>query len=109
MIIHNFYSESVAFLPAETDPPLVINAKAVLAFPSALERFQSVARRHGHVPQFSSGVQSQQLAARAALDGRRKPARKLCAKNPLRFAARKTPDLKINGVKRQEHCPVQIP
>ena len=32
MIIHNFHVRSVSFFPHETDPPLMVDANAVLTF-----------------------------------------------------------------------------
>jgi len=59
MIIHNFNFMGVAFVPAEANPPLIIHANAVLPFTAALQRFEPVARRHDHVPQFRGRVQCQ--------------------------------------------------
>ena len=80
----------MAFAPPEANAPLVIDANAVLPFKAALQRFEPVARRHGHLPQFRGGMQSQQLASCAALNVRREPAGHFRPEYPLRFRARET-------------------
>lgn len=66
--------------PAETNPPLVVDANAVLSSPSAFQRFQPVARRHRHIRQLCRRIQLQQLAPRGPLNVGRQAPRRLRAK-----------------------------
>jgi len=43
MVIHDFHVQRIFSLPTEANPPLVIDADAVLAHAITLQRFQSVA------------------------------------------------------------------
>ena len=74
MLASEHYVVSTAFAPAEANPPLVVDADAVLPLTPALQRFKPIAWWHGHLPHFRAGMQRQQFASRTALDGRRKPA-----------------------------------
>jgi hypothetical protein len=48
--------------PSETDPPLVVDANAVLAIPVALQGFKPIARRDPQVIQGRGGIQQGELA-----------------------------------------------
>jgi hypothetical protein len=50
VIVRDFDFESITIAPDEADPPLVIDADAVLAFPTSLQLFQPIARRHPEGP-----------------------------------------------------------
>lgn len=52
------------FLPAETDPPLVVNTYAVPAQPVAFQRFQVISGRHIQVVQLSHDVKLNQFSNR---------------------------------------------
>src|SRR5205823_2318311 len=54
--------------PYEADPPLVVNANAVLARPVGLERFQPVAGWHPQIIQVPRSIKQTQLAKRHILD-----------------------------------------
>lgn len=56
-------------MPAEADPPLVVDPDAVLSFPAPLQRLQLIGRRGGQVMQRLRPVQIEELAARRALEG----------------------------------------
>ena len=105
MIVRDFHVVSVAFAPAEANAPLVVDADAVLPFTAALQRFEPVARRHGHVPQLCGRVQQQQFASCATLNGRREAAGQLGPEHPLGFRAGKAQNhrgiltLRVKGVK----------
>lgn len=68
MIVHNLYVECRAFLEAEADAPLVVNAYAPLAFTVALEWFQPVVRRDAQVVDTSRDVKLGQLSKRHTLN-----------------------------------------
>jgi hypothetical protein len=52
-----------AFVPTNTDPPLVIDADAVLSFAVALQGLKPVSRRHSEVVQARSLCQHNYRAA----------------------------------------------
>ena len=74
MVIHNFHFVRARF-PAEADPPLIVDADAVLSGATAFQRFQPVARRHPQVLQLRCRVQLQQLPAGGSLDVSWQPSR----------------------------------
>ena len=49
MVIDNFNVVRIAITPDEAQPPLVIDADAVLALPIALQCFQPVAGQGGEI------------------------------------------------------------
>ena len=51
MIIHNLRLLRVAGPPHETDPPLIVDADAVLPFAVRVQRLQPVARRDTQIVQ----------------------------------------------------------
>jgi hypothetical protein len=55
--------------PAEADPPLIVDAYAVLSFPIAFQRFQPVPGRNPEMIERTNLIQIEKLAARRALDG----------------------------------------
>src|SRR6185503_8965535 len=56
MVIHYFNLVCAGF-PAETYPPLIINADAMLSNASTFQGFQPIAWRHRHVQQLCGGVE----------------------------------------------------
>jgi len=62
VVIDNFNGFGTRCGPAKTKPPLVIDAKAVLTGAVAVQRFESIARRHLQVSQANSNLQLSQLA-----------------------------------------------
>ena len=63
MIVHDFYIDRSwrAIRPLETDPPLIIDPHAVLAFAVALQRFEPIARKRREIPDRRGGFQLIQL------------------------------------------------
>ena len=55
--------------PAEADPPLIVDAYAVLSFPIAFQRLQPVPGRNPEMIERTRLVQIEKLAARRAFDG----------------------------------------
>lgn len=64
MVIHDLYIVDAIILPHKTDPPLVVDADAVLVAPIALEKFQLVTGRYLQCIQLRCSLQHQQLAPR---------------------------------------------
>jgi hypothetical protein len=90
VIVRNFNLLRVAVAPFKTNPPLVIDADAVLAFAPAFQGFQPVARRHGQVMQRPRAVDIFQLAPRRVLDVRRQSPRAFPAKDFSRLRTSET-------------------
>jgi hypothetical protein len=90
MIVYDLNFVSVALAPPKANPPLVVDADAVLAFTWALQGFERIAWWYSQLPQFCRRLQDQQLPSGIALNVRRKSAGQLCPKKSLRFRARET-------------------
>jgi hypothetical protein len=54
--------------PLEANPPLIVDADAVLAFAISGQRLKTVAGQSGQVLKRNGGLQTVQLEARGALD-----------------------------------------
>ncbi len=75
MVIGYLYVVGIAVNPPEAQPPLVVDANAVLAGPGSGQLFQPVARGYSQI-QYSHGrIQHYQLSLSCTLDVQRKPAR----------------------------------
>jgi hypothetical protein len=73
MIIHNLDLMCAGF-PSKANPPLIVNAEAILTGAPTFQRFQSVSRRHRHILQSNGRVQLQQLSPGRSLNiGRQSP------------------------------------
>ena len=68
MVIHDFHVVGVTLPPDKTDPPLVVNADAVLALPVTPQALQAVAGRGGKVAELGGAIQLSQLALGDPLD-----------------------------------------
>jgi hypothetical protein len=55
-------------MPSKTDPPLLIDADAVLPPPIALQRFEPIAGRYAEIVQRSGLIQHTQLTQSSRLD-----------------------------------------
>src|SRR6266571_1596741 len=71
VVVHNFNVVGAAFVPAEANPPLIIDADAVLPGTVPLEGFQAVARRQPQVAQLPRAMQLRELPQSDALNLRR--------------------------------------
>jgi len=91
MIIHNLHVQRIGPSPAETDPPLIIDADAVLSLPFSLESLQAVSGRGSKVTQLHSAVQLAQFPAGGPLE-RDKARHALAQVEFLGIAAAKGPD-----------------
>ena len=92
MVVHNLDFVRVFALPAEAEPPLVIEADAVLALPSAFQSFQPVARRHAQIGQKPGDVQLRELPQGDPFDGGRQPVGAGAVPQSLGFLAGKADD-----------------
>src|SRR3990172_415140 len=86
VVIHDLHVVGVAFLPAEADPPLVVDPNAVLPGSVPFQRLQLIAGRGGKVPQRSRAMQIEELASGRAFDGLEAGYRPI-AEEHLRFLA----------------------
>src|SRR3990172_2811406 len=70
VILHDFDTDRPGrtVWPLKTDPPLVVDANAVLALPVAAERFEAVARQAGKVHECRGRLQTVELELRGPLN-----------------------------------------
>jgi len=68
VVVHNFNIKGIVVFPAQTDPPLVVDADAVLPFAVALQCSQPVSRRNLEFVKALCLMQVQELAAGATLN-----------------------------------------
>jgi hypothetical protein len=61
VIVNNFHTKNLATLPAKTDPPLIIDADAVLTLPLALQRLQSIPGRDTKITETHGSMQIQEF------------------------------------------------
>ena len=71
MIVRYFYFVGMGLLPSEANPPLVIDADAMLPRTIALEGFEAISRGSTQIAQIVGFVQVYQLAPGRPLDFRR--------------------------------------
>ena len=64
MIIHDVDVKRLAVAPDKTQPPLIVNANAVLAQSITHQRFQLIAGRHTQKFQCCGGMQQHELSQR---------------------------------------------
>ena len=57
-----------AFRPCKANPPLVVDANAVLALSISSQHCKTVARQHGKISERDGGFQTVQLKTRRAFD-----------------------------------------
>ena len=91
MIIHNLNLKRIAPSPAKTDPPLIVDADAVLPLPFSLEGLQAVSGRGSKVAQLQSAIQQAELASSGSLN-RSKSRDALAPMQSLRVSTAKRPD-----------------
>ncbi len=71
MIVNNLNVPCFAIAPHKTDPPLIVNANAVLTLAVAVQRLQTIAGRHTQIVELLCRVDHKQLRAGAPLNLRR--------------------------------------
>jgi len=91
MITHNLHVKRIGPSPAKTDPPLIVDADAVLSLPFPLEGLQAVPGRGSKVAQLHGAVQLAQFPARGPFNGD-KAWHALALVESLGIAAAKGPD-----------------
>lgn len=74
MIVHNLYLVGVSVFPDEANPPLIVDADAVLPLPVSRKGLKSIPGRYSQVIQIHSVMEHHQLALRPTLDLLREPA-----------------------------------
>jgi len=68
MVVNNLHVFRCAFLPAKTDPPLIVDPDAVLAFPVTRQRLESVSWNCRDVFPLFSIIEHPELPARHLRD-----------------------------------------
>jgi hypothetical protein len=81
---------SVSVAPHKTDPPLIVDAYAVLARSIALQLMKPIARRHSQIRQALGSVKHQKFSP-CRLSNIREPANTLIVEQLLRVPAIKGP------------------
>jgi hypothetical protein len=74
VVINNFDLVGVSIAPHETDPPLIVNANAVLTLSISVQRLQPVARRSGQVAQLRCAIELPQFSTSHAFNCPKAPA-----------------------------------
>ena len=87
MVVDNFDELGIAPCPDEADPPLVIDANAVLAVAVTSKALKMVVRRDAEVGQCLGVVEHAQLPPGHLLDVARQSPRHVAVPNPLRLLA----------------------
>lgn len=85
MIIRDLYIKGIPFSPFKADPPLIIDADAVLPRPISGKLFQPVRRRDSQIVERYGVIQHSQLAQSNLLNVRWQSARKTPTKDPFCF------------------------
>ena len=63
MIVDNLYFKGIRPLPPKADPPLIVDADAVLSLPIPTESLQAVSWRRSKIAKFDGTVQLAQFSA----------------------------------------------
>ena len=62
VVINNFDLVGVSIAPHETDPPLIVDANAVLSLSISVQRLQTVTRRSSQISQLGCTIELSQFA-----------------------------------------------
>jgi hypothetical protein len=81
MIVGDFDVPCCAVVPHKAEPPLIVDADAVLTLTISAQNFQTVARRRAEIVELTRGIQRQKLRADPALKLGRKPAHRIARKD----------------------------
>ncbi len=84
VVVHDLHVVSIATVPPEADPPLVVDPDAVLPGPIAPQPLQAIPGRHTKIIQPGGGVQHPQLPQGHILHFRSEPASRSSIEQPLR-------------------------
>ena len=96
MIVHDLNILGSAIVPAETDPPLIIDPDAVLPRAIAREPFEAVTRRYTEIVERIRRMHHQQLSKRDTLNDA-KPPGVAAQKQGFRMGTSKAPDHSCNN------------
>ena len=91
MVVDDFDIKCIGLTPAETDPPLIVDANAVLPLALPFQGLQTVSRRGSEIAQFHGAVQLPQFPAGYLLEGG-EPQDALAVVKLLGVAAARGPD-----------------
>jgi hypothetical protein len=83
MVVHNLDVMCLSRLPPKAEPPLIVNADAVLAGSIPSQLLQSVARRTSEIVRRLGSVQDHELAQGGPLNRQRPSAHPLALEDPL--------------------------
>jgi hypothetical protein len=75
VIVHNLNMVRGPIAPEEAEPPLIVNADAMLSLSVAVQCFQAVPWRRCQIPQLGGAGQLPKLSAGNLLDSLKAPAR----------------------------------
>ena len=92
MIVYNLNVVGVTCTPSEANPPLLINADAVLPFPVAAQGFKTVTWRYAQLVQVGCRVQHPQFPHSHPLDALRQLARMQAIVELLRLGTSERPN-----------------
>jgi hypothetical protein len=106
MVVRHFDIMSIAFIPAETDAPLVVDTDAVLAAAIARKRLQPICWRDAEIIQTFSDIKLNQLAPRDPVQLRRKMAQELALKQPLSASVPKRLNHEMNNNAWRYDCQI---
>src|SRR5688572_10706009 len=96
VIIDDFNTLGIpVFSPFKTNPPLLVDANAVLPFSVALQQLQSIGRRRFQIIQAPCSMQVLELAPRRLLNVMRQRMRPYSPENLLGFPASKARNHRI--------------
>lgn len=92
VVIDDFHVVGVSVDPSETDPPLIIDPDAELAFAGAFQRLKPAGWWHAQVFQHRGVAEHAQLPTSDSLDIGRQPAGRRSTPDLFRFLVSKVPD-----------------
>jgi hypothetical protein len=92
VVIDNLDVAGVAFIPLKTDPPLIVQADAVLASAISAEFLQVVSRRNSEIIEYRRRIELPQLTKRHALEIRPELPDALAVEQPLGIPVAETPN-----------------
>jgi len=92
VVVEDLNIEGVAVLPAEADPPLIVDTDIVLFLTISRESLESVTRRHPQIRQGLGRVENQELLQCGAAYVWRKPLRASTIEDPLGVQISEAPD-----------------
>ena len=85
MIVGDLDIPGRAIAPYKAEPPLIVDANAVLALTIAAQSLQTVTGRHPQIVQLPGGINAQKLRAGAPLNLYRKPSHPVARKDRSRY------------------------